>query len=215
MPGITLWGVNVSPFVRKVRVALEEKGLDYDHQEVLPKMIADMVKQELPEPFLTASPLGRIPAITDNGLNIADSSVINQYLDKKYPETRLYPDDPEALAKTLWFENYADVDMKSVIYAKIFVERGVKPMVLKMDPDTAVVDQALSDELPPILAYLNSAVEGKAFINGSAFSAADIAVATHFVCLSQCEVTIDDQYSELKRYVAGTLDRAAFKTAIG
>ena len=36
---IVLWGTSVSPYVRKVMVALAEKGITYDHQEVLPKSL--------------------------------------------------------------------------------------------------------------------------------------------------------------------------------
>ena len=50
----TLYGVNVSPFVRKVRVALAEKNIAHEHESVNP--------MSPPENYREISPLGKIPA---------------------------------------------------------------------------------------------------------------------------------------------------------
>ena len=54
---LVVLGGGVSPFVRKVRVFLAEKGLDYSHEEVNPFAP--------PEGWREVSPLGRIPAFRD------------------------------------------------------------------------------------------------------------------------------------------------------
>ena len=48
-------GVGLSPFVRKVRVVLEEKGLDYEHDPMLPMGVSDQYKQK--------HPMGKIPIL--------------------------------------------------------------------------------------------------------------------------------------------------------
>ena len=67
-----LLGVNGSPYVRKVRIVLEEKRIDYDHVLVSPSS-AEVTQ---------ANPLSKIPTlICDDGKPLFDSSVIVEYLD--------------------------------------------------------------------------------------------------------------------------------------
>ena len=64
----TVLGVNASPFVRKVRVALAEKGIDYELNPVMP------IGQS-PE-YLRKSPLGKVPCYEDGDFTLPDSSCI-------------------------------------------------------------------------------------------------------------------------------------------
>jgi glutathione S-transferase len=79
----TLYGVGLSPFVRKVRVVLSEKGIPYDHDPAMPAN---------PDPeYRKMSPLGKVPAFRDGDHAFSDSSVICQYLERRHPEPALYP----------------------------------------------------------------------------------------------------------------------------
>src|SRR5713226_5997898 len=91
-----LYGVNASPFVRKVRVALAEKNVPYEHEVVIPVNVS-------PE-FRKMSPLGKIPALRDGDKALSDSSVICAYLERAHPTPALYPADPYEYARALWFE---------------------------------------------------------------------------------------------------------------
>ena len=65
----TVYGANASPFVRKVRVALAEKGIPYELDPVFPG-------PGITPEFRQMSPLGKIPAYRDGERTLADSSVI-------------------------------------------------------------------------------------------------------------------------------------------
>src|SRR5260370_13960982 len=92
----TLYGTFGSPFVRKVVVALGEKGIAFDHDPVLPFG---------PTPgYRKISPLGKIPAFRDGDRTLADSSVIIAYLERIHPQPALYPSDPYSFARAVWFE---------------------------------------------------------------------------------------------------------------
>lgn len=77
-----------SPFVRPVRIAIAEKGLD-------DRVTTEIVNPwEDPEDFLAANPAGRVPTLmTDDGMPIAEASLILRYLDLIAPEPPLVPDD--------------------------------------------------------------------------------------------------------------------------
>ncbi|WP_257265790.1 glutathione S-transferase family protein [Endozoicomonas sp. ONNA2] len=78
-----LYGVPLSPMVRKVLLALEIKQIDYQLVPVTPFM--------KPEGFEKISPLKKIPAWQDDKVTLADSTVICEYLEDRYPKQALYP----------------------------------------------------------------------------------------------------------------------------
>src|SRR4051812_10105293 len=74
-----LW---LSPFCRKVRLALAEKKLDFE-------LKVEKVWERRRD-FLKINPSGEVPVLVDEvGTVVCDSQVICQYLDEKYPEKKL------------------------------------------------------------------------------------------------------------------------------
>lgn len=173
---LIVYGAPVSPFVRKVRVVLAEKGLEYSLEPLAPFP---------PSPQLLAvSPLGKIPAFRDTDLpepnTLADSTVICDYLEHKFPTPPLYPAAPYERARALWFEEYADSQVASNLVRGLFFERIVKKM-LRLETDETVYQKALSEHMPAICGYLEKELGDNDYLVGNAFSIADISIATMFV----------------------------------
>ena len=78
-----VYGIVLSPFVRKVLAVCSLKGLEYEHEPVMPGSAT-------PE-YLLISPLGKVPAFEDGDLGVSDSSVICEYLEEKYPAGDAFP----------------------------------------------------------------------------------------------------------------------------
>src|SRR5262245_30308717 len=97
---IKVLGANVSPFVRKTRVFLAEKGIPYTIEQVSPF--------QPPADWRQKSPLGRIPALEHDGKIVNDSSVICAYLERIHPEPSLFPKDAYERARAEWFEEFMD-----------------------------------------------------------------------------------------------------------
>ena len=111
---LTLYGAPLSPFVRKVRLLLAEKGLDYQLEAIAPF--------GQPAWYREISPLGRIPALRDGDLALADSSVICQYLEERYPEPpNLQGDAPAGRAAVRWLEKYADYEIAPLTLADLAI----------------------------------------------------------------------------------------------
>lgn len=94
---ITLYGAPGSVFVRKVRILLQEKKIKYLEDPI-------NLYEYVTDDFNQASPLNKIPAISDGAYTLADSSAICAYIDKKYPKPGFYPEEPEEYGKALWYE---------------------------------------------------------------------------------------------------------------
>lgn len=211
---LIVYGVKVSPYVRKVEAALKYKNIPYEVKEVLPAKLAEALKIESSSDFLEASPLGKIPALRQGNFTVSDSSVIIAYLEKTAREKSLYPKEGKKYAKALWFEKYADTTMSEVIHQKIVIELFIKPNVLKVAPDQALVDDTIANELPKVLKYLEKEVsksKGK-FLVDNEFSIADIAVATHLKSLDLVKVNIDwKKYPALFTYKNRIFTETVFK----
>jgi len=203
----TVYGAGPSPFVRKVRVALAEKGVSYELDPIIPMNVPPEYKQ--------ISPLGKIPAYRDGDRTLADSSVICAYVERTHPTPPLYPSDPYEYAKALWFEEYGDSGLAPIMGPKIFFQKIVGPRFLGQTTDEAVVRKAVDEELPPLFDYLEGQIGTGDTIVGGRFSIADIGLATQFVNLHHSGFGIDaTRWPRLARYIAAVLGRPSFKTVI-
>jgi glutathione S-transferase len=198
-----IYGSSLSPFVRKVLVYCNERGIAVEN-------VVGTPGQPSAE-FLEASPLGKIPAMRDGDFTLADSSAIIHYLEAKYSGEGLVPTDPEERGRTIWFEEYADTIMMSC-GGKIFFNRFVAPKVLGRQGDDLVAEAAERDELPAILAYLEGvAPAGEGYLVGDHLTLADIAIAGVFRNFGMVGLTIDpDRYPRLLAYVTRILSRDSF-----
>lgn len=210
---VILWGVSVSPYVRKVMAALAEKNITYEQREILPKAFLLATGKSVPEAFDKASHLGKIPLLQVGDFSISDSAVIAAYLDRKFSTgNKLYPDNPEDYAKSLWFEHYSDTVLTDVGYKKIFVECVAKPKVLNLETNTKLVEEAKRNELPPLLSFLNKAVAKSEWIAGANFSMADIAIATQLLALKMAGFELSDKNCfHLGSYLTKVTSRPSFK----
>jgi len=202
-----LYGIGASPFVRKVRVVLSEKGLPYEREEILP--------MNVPPEFKKISPLGKIPAYRDGDVTLCDSSVICAYLERVKPVPPLYPADAYEYARALWFEEFADTALVQVFGPKIFMQRIVNPRFFGQPTDEAAVAKAVKEELPPLFDYLEGQLDGDQWLVGKQFSIGDIGVGTQFVNLAYAGEGVDPaRWPKLARYVARVHERPSFRGLI-
>ncbi len=169
-----LHGAALSPFVRKARVFLKEKGLEYESVHVDPN--------DPPADFHRLNPLKRVPAFEEEDLVLADSAVICDYLERRYPEPPLYPSDPAGHARTLWFEKFADYEIANQATLAVFRNRVVMRL-LGRPCDEDKVQRALHEKLPPLLDYLEGQLGDREYLVGDMLTVADIALASQFVNL--------------------------------
>ncbi|MBE8166841.1 MAG: glutathione S-transferase family protein [Shewanella sp.] len=178
----TVHGIPLSPFVRKVIFALETKNVAFDVNPVTP--------MGLPADFEKLSPLKKIPAFEDDLLTVADSSVICEYLEQRYPQNPIYPQDMVARAKVRWYEEYSDTAVLGVC-GPIFFERIVKKLIMKKEPDENRVQNIIENELPTVYDYLNEQLSEKGFLVGETLTTADFALGANLMNAFYAEHHID------------------------
>lgn len=180
---MTVYGAPLSPFVRKLRLLLAEKGLDYQLQIVAPF--------NQPDWFFEISPLGRIPGFRDGELSLADSSVIAQYIEEQHPETvALYGHSAAERAQIRWLEKYADYELAPLTTFCVFVNRALNPTMGK-PCDEAAVQKAIEDKLPRHFDYLEKTLAGNDYFVGNRLSMADLAFACQVINMEHGNAQID------------------------
>ena len=188
-----LHGVSPSPFVRKVRVVLIEKGIDYELESVMPGSTSDA--------FQKISPLGKVPVYQDGDFALPDSSVICAFLERSHPEPSLYPSEPRDYGRALWFEEYADTKLVEVI-APIFSQRVLQTIIYKQVCDEAIVERQLETVIPPVFDYLDAEVPADGWLVGGAFGIADASLGAMFVGLHHAGESVDrSRWPQLSAYL--------------
>lgn len=182
----------------KVRFCLAEKGLSWQSRPI------DLMRFEnLTESYLAINPKGAVPALLDDGAVITESTTINEYLDDRYPETPLRPEDPLARARMRnWvkleedelftairpvslnlmmkqvFSRYSDDELDTFLAHHPRPDRVAflkKSFKAPVDPNA--VAQGL-DRLRPALRRMERSLRANGpWLAGNTFSLADIAAA--------------------------------------
>ena len=179
---LAIYGAILSPYVRKTLFVANIKGLQYKSVPQMP-FTGD-------EAFKKISPLGKIPALVDGDFNLADSTIICEYLDDKYPDVPVYPTEPQQRAEARWLEEYGDSKVSEVA-SGLFFQRVMKPMFLQQDTDEAVVDEILQTKMPAVLDYLESKVPAQGFLFGEQPMVADVAIISSFINAGIAGFTVD------------------------
>lgn len=195
-------GNYLSPYVRKVLVVLETKGLAYTIDPIAPFVGNDR--------FGELSPLRRIPVLVEGDRVLNDSSVICQYLEERHPQPALYPADVWQRAQARWLEEYADSYLGDVVIWGMFYQKGVKRFLFGEATNDAVVQRARDEQMPIALDYLESQLPADGFLFGE-FGIADIAIGSFFRNAAFVRYAVDAaRWPKTAAYVERVLARPAF-----
>ena len=194
-----LIGSLTSPYVRKVRVVMAEKKLDYEF--VLENVWAEDTRIQ------SHNPLGKIPCLLmdDNG-SLFDSRVIVEYLDTLSPVGRLIPQPGRDRAAVKCWEAIADGVLDAAV--AINIEKNRRPEHLRSE-------QWIERQLGKISAGLRSmdaSLGDQPFCMGINFGLADVAVgcALGYLDLRVPDMDWRAQHANLRRLNEKLQERPSF-----
>jgi glutathione S-transferase len=177
---ITLYDADRCPYCARVRIVLAEKGIEYETVEI------DLVDR--PAWIYEKNPLGRVPVLEEDTFLLAESAVIDEYLDDRYPEPPLWPADPaeRALRRMLVFRFD---ELSRPYYA---LRRG---------------DDGAADRLDVVLSELDALLQGQPYLTGREFGLADIAYVP-WILRARDRLDVDlSRFSALSDWVAKLEER--------
>jgi len=195
---IKLYTFPLSTNSRKVRIALLEKGLEFERVNV------DLAKREQKNPeYLKIHPFGQVPALDDEGFIVYDSTIINEYLEDEYPYPALMPQDSEGRARARLMEDFRDTRFNPPFVKLIYEMR--KP---EAERDGTIL-AAASAEINQCFDRIEKELQGKEYLAGT-FSLADIAFMANFDLLERFQIPVDPKYVNTTAWIARLKARPSF-----
>jgi glutathione S-transferase len=199
----TLYHLWLSPFSRKVRVALKEKGLDVE-------LKVEKVWERRPE-FLSMNAAGTVPVLVeDDGTAIADSGVICEYLEEVYPERKLMGDNPTERAEVRRLLAWFDQKFAREVSDNLYREKMMKRFLRIGEPNSSAI-RAGHQNIHYHLDYVAWLTERRRYLAGDRFSLADIAAAAHLSALDYLGDVPWEQHVGAKDWYARIKSRPSFR----
>lgn len=193
----------LSPFSRKVRLALHEKRLDV-HECLQEDWVRD-------EDFLALNPAGTVPVLVDEDRRIyAESRTICEYLEEVYPEPPLLPRTPsdraEARRLMAWFDEKFDAEVTRPLVG----EKLMRRMLGSGGPDSRAI-RAGRANVHIHLQYVAWLTERRNWLAGEHLSYADLAAAAHLSLVDYCGDVPWEDYPFAKDWYARIKSRPCFR----
>lgn len=231
MKGLNLYHFSYSNCSMRIRLFLEEKGIDWIDR------YTDIRKQEnLTQDYFDIHPQGLVPAIIDDGVIVYESADILEYLEEKYPEPSFVPENPEMKAemdRLLEFTRSGHLPIiKTWAYGrnkKPTKTPEVMPKYLELQKDQALIDfhketlsegaipeekiQAAEDKLNAIFSDLDAKLARHEWILGDRMTLADIAWIPQYALFQRNDYPFDP-FPNWMAYVDRWKARPSYKEGI-
>ncbi|MCE7999729.1 MAG: glutathione S-transferase family protein [Rhodobiaceae bacterium] len=203
-----LHGVSLSPWVRRLMVLMDEKGIEFEHVPAVPGENASAELRRM-------NPLGRIPVLElADGRFLPDSLAASLYLDKAFPGQHFVPQDGWARSWDVWLCEFVASAIFSRFEGTFFVQRVVRPAFEKAAPDEGKIAE-VSDQIPPAYDYLEAQLEDTAYLSSAELTLADLTAASVLLNMRHAGEEVDAvRWPKLADYLNRMHARPAFSAAI-
>ncbi len=160
----------LSTYAQKVKIALREKGLDFQVETPVGQGLGTATGV-----FAAASPRKEVPTLIDGEARIFDSTIILEYLEDRYPAPALLPRDPAARAEARMIEDVCDTLYEAVNWGLsevLWYQRAEGDLAAAMTASAA-------RQTAELQAWLAAKLGDRPWFGGETFGWADVSVAPH------------------------------------
>lgn len=197
---LILYSHPFSSYCQKVLTALWENGTPFAYRHMEDPGVA--------EQRAALWPFGKFPVLVDDGVTVAESSIIIEHLGLRHPgPVRLIPAEPAAALEVRFMDRFFDTYVMNEMSKPVAA-------VIKGGPaakDAAVAEAAVA--LETAYAWLEARLAGRRWAAGADFSMADCAAAPALFYADWVHA-IGADYPRLKDYRTQLLARPSFARAV-
>lgn len=205
-PMRTLYHFWISPACRKVRLALNEKGLKYELVVEKP--------WEAREGFFALNPAGEVPVLKDeNDAVIADSQAIVEYLEECYQDVPLLPKGEKERAETRRLISWFDHKFRNEVTDNLVDEKILKRLMRTGTPNTAAI-RAGHHNIHYHLDYIEYLTERRNWLAGEELTLADLAAAAQISAVDYLGDVPWDQHPAAKVWYSRIKSRPTFRSLL-
>ncbi len=197
-----LFHVPLSPFCRKVRLSLAEKRIECELTE-------ERYWEQDPD-FLRRNPAGKVPVLKIDGMVMAESSAICEYLEEAYPDPQLMPKDAKQRYEVRRMVSWFDDKFHHEVTSKLVYERVNKKIMKQGFPDSTNV-KAGAKAIKYHLDYMAWLLDRRRWLAGDVMTLADFAAAAHLSSLDYISDVDWNRSDVVKDWYAKIKSRPAFR----
>lgn len=187
---MVLYSGSTCPFSHRCRFVLYEKGCDFEIRDIDSFTKADEIR--------AMNPYGELPILTERNLTLYQSTIINEYIDERFPHPQLMPADPIMRARARLFIYTFERELFSFVR---ILEKKDETEKRKSVARKAIREQLI--QLAPIM--------GKnKFMMGEEFTMLDVTLAPLLWRLDHYEIALPRSAAPLLKYAESIFARNAF-----
>jgi glutathione S-transferase len=202
----TLYHLWLSPYSRKVRIVLREKGLDFESK-------VEQVWERRTE-FLALNPAGQVPVLVDDdGTVVSDSTAICEYLDECHPEPPLIGKSPTRRAEVRRLIAWFDDKFAREVTRHLHGEKIMKRFLKLGEPNSAAI-RAGKSNIHYHLDYIGYLCDRRTWLAGGDLSLADITAAAHLSVLDYLGDVPWDKHDGAKQWYQRIKSRPSFRSLL-
>ena len=166
---VVLRGYQFSVYNRIARVALHEKGVSYEIEEI------DPFADDVPEHYVQRQPFGRVPVLSHGAFDVYETAAIGRYVDAAFEGPRLVPLDVDNLTRLAQVVSIVDSYGYRPMVRQVFAHRVFRP-ALGEESDWAEIEYGLA-ESRPVLQALDKLASEAHILDRKTFTLADCHLA--------------------------------------
>jgi len=200
-----LYHVPLSPFCRKVRLSLAEKKIEVE-------LVEERYWEEDAD-FMRRNPAGKVPVLRMDGVMMAESAAICEYIEETHPEPALMPKDPVARQEVRRLVGWFDDKFHNEVTSKLLYERVNKKVMAKGYPDSTNV-KAGAKAIKYHLDYMAWLLDHRRWLAGDVMTLADFAAAAHLSALDYISDVDWNRSDTVKDWYAKVKSRPAFRSIL-
>lgn len=195
----------LSPFCRKVRLVLAEKKLEVE-------LVEERYWEQDPE-FLRRNAAGQVPVLRIDGLTLAESGAICEYLEETVPDPALMPKTPGERAEVRRLVGWFDDKFHQEVTSKLVYERVNKKLTRAGYPDGTAIKNG-SKAIKFHLDYMGWLLDQRRWLAGDSLSLADFAAAAHLSCLDYSSDVDWERSQSVRDWYSKIKSRPAFRSIL-
>jgi glutathione S-transferase len=233
---LALYHNDMSSCAQKVRIVLSEKKLDWESRHL------DLRSGEHQQPwYIKLNPRAVVPTLIDGDNVVPESNVINEYLDERFREVPLMPDDPMGRARLRIWTKQLDEDIHDACIAILsfgiafrhqYIERGEQgrqmleriPNIVKRERRRDVIDKGPDSmhflvavaRMELLLTEMEAALARHPFLIGPDYTIADAAFTPYLARLDHLAILgLTDSRPHVADWYRRVKARKSFHDGIG
>jgi glutathione S-transferase/RNA polymerase-associated protein len=191
----------LSPYARKVKIVLYEKGVPFERVYIQPLTMREGDAGF--GDFSTSNLRREVPCLVDGEFRCIDSTIIVDYIDEKWPDPPMLPAAPADRARARMVEEICDTSVDAINWGLMeirFFKRAEGALADQMIARAGAQLAAVWDRMEPEL-------EGRPWLCGERFGRADASLIVHVTAATLYGFPPGERHPRLREWTARCVEK--------